>query len=252
MLSSHSASTAEIDQGAVAKPAQLIATLAVVALLAAVSSGVSPRTAAAAANVYRDEALGIEFEYPGSWIQGAAPSPYVSCFDCTVFGPAEAPHPYGVELFTQHLAEGCGPTCYVGNRALPIGPEQSLTLAGREVMQLEIERQAPLGLVNETGDDTPYREIWTLIPLGDQALFLLAFYRDGDTAAEEETLSAYEGLLESLRFIAQGALPDTGTGPPAHNGSPGKMAAVLVAALAAAAGLALLSAGAINRRQAKR
>lgn len=109
----------------------------------------------------------------------------------------------------------------------------------------------PLGLINETGDDTPYHETYTYLRLDDQALLFVAFYRDGDTAAEEETLSAYEELLESLKFIGEGALPDTGSGPPPANGSSGQMASVLVAVLVGAIGLALLSAAAINRRQAK-
>jgi len=154
-------------------------------------------------SVVHNEDLGIEFKYPSSWVEGTRPSPYVSCFGCTVVGPAEAAHPYGIQLFRESLSKGCGVTCYVGNRALPEGEERSLTVGGRDASQVEIERQAPLGLVSQTDDDTPYREKWTLIPLEDRALFLVAFYRSGDTTAEVETESAYDGLLASLVFLPE-------------------------------------------------
>jgi len=151
--------------------------------------------------LFHDEGLGIEFEYPASWVETAMPSPYVSCSGCITLGLAGAAHPYGVQLFTESLDKGCGATCYVGNRALPRGEERSLVVAGRDATQVEIERQAPLGLVSQTGDDTPYSEVWTLIPMNDRALFVVAFYRFGDTAAEVEIESAYNDMLASLVFL---------------------------------------------------
>jgi DNA-binding CsgD family transcriptional regulator len=159
---------------------------------------------------YRDEALGIEFMYPASWTAGAPPMPYASCFECAVFGPIDAEFPYGVQVFVQDVdldgpscggaLGGCPATAFVGNRALPRGAQRQLEVAGGPAWQQEIERQAPLGLVNETGDDMPYVEVWTVLPLGDRALFAVAFWRSDDMAAAEETRVAYEALLRSLRI----------------------------------------------------
>ena len=156
----------------------------------------------AEANVYRDEELGIGFRYPGSWMEGAQPKPFRPCSGCTILGPAQPPHPYGIRLFVGTLpAEACGPGCYVPSIGhAQEGPERALTVARREARQVRIIVTPPVGLANETGEPTPYHETWTLIPLDRQALFLVAFYRDGDLVAEQETLSAYEALLASLRF----------------------------------------------------
>ncbi len=156
------------------------------------------------ARFYEDRNLGVEFSYPAGWIEGAVPTPYASCEVCAVFGPDDAAHPHGVQVFSVEIpgdaGEGEWPvTAFVGNRALPQGEERALSLGGRDARQLDILRQAPIGLVNETGDDTPYHETWTLVPLADRrAVFLVAFYRDGDEQGREDALAGYAMILEHL------------------------------------------------------
>jgi hypothetical protein len=65
-------------------------------------------------------------------------------------------------------------------------------------------------LVNEDGDNTPYREILTVVPLEPTegqppeaevpALFIDAFYRYGDATAEAQTRQALAHLVASLEF----------------------------------------------------
>ena len=152
-------------------------------------------------NVFRGEALGIQFRYPDSWVDGATPMPYASCFGCRAVGPASSTYPYGVMVFVEGLALGVPVSGYVGNNALPQGEQRTLIVGGQRAGQVEIERNAPLGLAYQTGDYTPYRETWTLVPVGGQALFVVAFYRYGDEAAKAETESAYEQILASFSVL---------------------------------------------------
>jgi hypothetical protein len=100
------------------------------------------------------------------------------------------------------LDKGCGATCYVGNGALPLEEDQPVEVAGREASQVEIKRMPPAGLTNTTGEMTPYREIWTLVPTEDRALLIVGFYRSDDPAAESEVRAAYQGALLSLAFLS--------------------------------------------------
>jgi hypothetical protein len=151
---------------------------------------------------YEDAVLGVRLSYPSVWQEGAPPTPYASCFECAVFGPAEAEYPYGVQLFEQEVedADLWPASAFIGNRALPQGEERAITIDGRGAKRLQIERQAPLGQVNETGDDTSYREAWTVVPdaRNGRVVVAVAYWRDGDET-ERETLAAYESLLASLR-----------------------------------------------------
>ena len=160
---------------------------------------------------YQYNAL-ISFKYPGAWIEGAPPNTYGglafrSCGDaCTVFGPANATTPYGVKVFSEDAATAlCGDTpakmCpgIVGSDALTQGDQRIVTLGGNKVAaQLEIIRTVPLGVTNETGQTTPDHEIWTVAPAGKSALFLVAFWRDGDAAGEQATRNGYDVMLKSV------------------------------------------------------
>jgi len=157
--------------------------------------------------------LGLELQYPAAWVEGAAQEwsspavgPVVSCSGCTVLGPPSAQQPSGVEIFTADLDPGCAVSCYVGNNAIGIGEtpldpaaQTLVRVAEIDSKQMEIQRNAPLGIAARTGDYTPYREIWTLVPWYGKALFFVAFYREGDTAAEAETRAAYEAILASVQ-----------------------------------------------------
>ena len=159
--------------------------------------------------------LGLTLQYPAAWSTGAAQEfssaaagPVISCSRCTVLGPPSPQHTYGVEIFTEDLDPGCAVSCYVGNNAIGIGEtpldpaaQTDVRVAGIDAKRMEIQRQAPLGIAAETGDYTPYREIWTFVPWYGKALFFVAFYRDGDAAAEGETRAAYEALLASVERI---------------------------------------------------
>ena len=99
------------------------------------------------------------------------------------------------------LQPGCAVTCYDGAGRVQDGDVTQLTIAGLDVSQVHMLHMPPLGLTNDTGEATPYREIWLLVPLRDHALMIQAFYRDGDVAAEQETLAAYDELLRTLRPV---------------------------------------------------
>ena len=154
--------------------------------------------------------LGLTVQYPPGWDGGAAPMPYASCVSCSVLGPASAEHPYGVEIFDMPVnydALGCCSYGYVGNNTIGIdggpvggspGSTRMVRVAGIDAQQVEFRRNAALGLAAETGDYTPYREIWTALPWNGGTLFITAFFRDGDTAAEQETRAAYDLALTTL------------------------------------------------------
>lgn len=163
--------------------------------------------------VYRDEELGIEFEYPAFWVEGAEPMPYASCLGCAVFGPRDAPHPYGVQLITLDVDlagpecgnrfGGCPVTALTGGiRVLPQGEESRFLLAGHSATRQEFVRQPPLGLTNETGETSVYRETWTVVQLNERGLALISFYRDDqDFRARAVAQAGYANVLDSLRFI---------------------------------------------------
>ena len=156
--------------------------------------------------------LGLTLRYPADWVDDAQ-EPYYGCHgNCPTLGPASAEHPYGVEVFAEGLSFGCGPSCYVGNNAIGVGGDscvgcapgstRTVRVAGLDAQQLEFQRNVPLGIANDTGDHTPNREIWTLIPHDGRAVFITAFYREGDTAAEQETRTAYNAILASVVVTA--------------------------------------------------
>ncbi|HEX5480216.1 MAG TPA: hypothetical protein VFY79_10905, partial [Dehalococcoidia bacterium] len=153
--------------------------------------------------------LGLSLRYPADWTDHPAGHLYYSCVGCTILGPPSAEHPYGVQIFDEPLSFGCGASCYVGNDTIGVGggcvgcgsgslPASTLTIAGIDAQQIEFERQVPLGIAAETGDYTPSREIWTLLPWHGRAVFITAFYREGDTAAEQETRAAYNAILATV------------------------------------------------------
>jgi len=159
---------------------------------------------------YRDVDGAFELKYPGAWVEGAPPNTYGglairSCGACTVFGPANASVPYGVMVFREDYAIAfCGtkPTYMcpgvVGNDAVAQGGQRTLTVASEDAAQQAIIRTVPVGVTNAIGQTTPDHEIWTVVPAGNRALFLVAFWRDGDTLAEEEVRAGYDVMLKSL------------------------------------------------------
>ncbi|MCH8026147.1 MAG: PD40 domain-containing protein [Chloroflexi bacterium] len=155
---------------------------------------------AAGANVYRADHIGLEFAYPSSWIEGAADSPVRPCSECLVFGPAQAAQPYGIRWFFRNYPEGCpSPACVMGNGRRQLSEPRTFDVYGHEASQIDVMAGLPLGLREEMGGFFEYREVWTAIRLEDEsATFFVAFYRDGDMAAEAETLAAYDALLASL------------------------------------------------------
>ena len=151
-------------------------------------------------NVYRADHIGLEFAYPAAWIEGAADSPVRPCSECLVFGPAQAAQPYGIRWFFRQYPEGCpSPSCVMGNGRRQLDEPHTFDVDGREASQIDVMAGLPLGLREEMGGFFEYREVWTAIRLEDEsATFFVAFYRDGDTSAELETLAAYDALLASL------------------------------------------------------
>jgi len=158
--------------------------------------------------------LGAAIEYPTDWTTDAAPMPYASCVPCTVFGPSQPDYPYGIQVWKGAHQLGCQLTCYVNIRALPQGPTYSIDANGHVAFRQEFERQRPLGLAQEDGDSASYREILTVVPLDPidgqsheaelPALFIEAFYRYGDGAAEAQTREAMANLLTSLEIPGKG------------------------------------------------
>jgi len=153
-------------------------------------------------------ALGVTIEYPAHWAADATAMPYATCNTCTVVGPSRADYPYGVQIWRGLHQLGCQLTCYINIRALPQEATRTIDANGHVAFQQEFERQRPLGLVNEDGDNTSYREIVTVVTLAPidglapeaevPALFIDAFYRYGDAAAEAETRDALARLVGTL------------------------------------------------------
>jgi hypothetical protein len=145
--------------------------------------------------------LGFEAKYPYGWIENATPFPYASCSGCVTLGPRDVPYPFGIQIYTQPSDPGCDPACYFSIRGLALGAAQDVTIDGRAAAQQEIQRQAPLGLAADTGDSTPYRQIATVIHRASDTLLIVAFFREGDHPAEEQTRSALDLFTSSLRLI---------------------------------------------------
>jgi DNA-binding CsgD family transcriptional regulator len=153
-----------------------------------------------AVKTYDDVDLGLVFQYPVPWAEGAPDSPVRPCLGCVVFGPPDADEPYGIRLYAQALTEDCTSAgCLVGNGRRQLGAVREVELDGRDGLRIDIMASLPLGLVDEIGGFIEYREVWTVLPVDGQALVFVAFWRDGDTAAREDTLAAYQALLASLR-----------------------------------------------------
>ena len=151
-------------------------------------------------SVYHDAALGLEMPYPFNWPEGAPAMPYATCNACAVLGPKDVHYPYGIQLYTQALSPGCDPSCAMGNNAVSRTAAQTLFVDGHQASQQEFERQTPLGVTNETGETTPYREIVTVISLADQSLIVDGFYRYGDVDGERYVRRAYANALGGMKL----------------------------------------------------
>ena len=179
-----------------------------------VCGGVSMTWRGSAPAAFREESfpeLSVAFEYPARWATGAEPMPYASCVTCTVVGPRRADYPYGIQFWKGTHEVGCEPCYQLTIRTLPQGPTQSIDANGHVAFQQEYERQRPLGLVNEDGDATPYREILTVVPLElieglpegteVQAVLIDAFFRYGDETGERDVRAALANLLASVEIV---------------------------------------------------
>jgi hypothetical protein len=145
--------------------------------------------------------MGFETSYPYGWIENAAPFPYASCTGCVTLGPRGVPYPFGIQIYTQPPDPGCDPACYFGIRGVAAEAAHDITVDGWSASRQEIQRQAPLGVVDETGDDTPYRQIATVVERDADALLIVGFFREGDHPAEEQTRAGYDLFLNSLQVF---------------------------------------------------
>jgi hypothetical protein len=124
--------------------------------------------------------------------------PYATCSACTVVGPKELQYPYGIEIFTQPGGVGvCPLVCYGANNAIERGVPEAVTVAGYPSGRNEYEHVPPLGLTNETGETTPFREIVTVVHVSDQDLVIIGFFRYGDAAGEARVRAAYDLMLKT-------------------------------------------------------
>ncbi len=147
---------------------------------------------------YYDPAGAFQLKYPGAWVDFAPDLPFRPCSACTILGPAQAEYPYGIRLISEPLEPGCKPSCYDGAGRVEAGDLTHLTVAGQDASQMPMLHYPPPGLPDQTGAGTPYREIWTLVPLSAKALMIQAFYRDGDAVGERQTRAGYDVVLKSL------------------------------------------------------
>jgi DNA-binding CsgD family transcriptional regulator len=176
--------------------------------------GTSSRSLATNANTHHDAELGMTFAYPAEWVRDPAPHPYASCATCRLFGPREATYPYGVQVFHYDgLSEeelACPISCSVGNRAVAPGGvltlsqtgavERHIEVAGMDAEQLDIGRQVPLGMLNESWHDTPYDETWTHVRHEGRKIFIVSYSRLGDEEGKRATSDALKLMLSTLRF----------------------------------------------------
>ena len=151
-------------------------------------------------SVYHDAALGLEMPYPFNWSEGVPAMPYKLCGSCAVLGPKDVHYPYGIQLYTQALSPGCDPSCSMGNDAVSRTAAQTLFVNGHQASQQEFELTTPLGVTNDTGETTSYREIVTVIPLADQALVVNGFFRYGDADGERYVRRAYANALAGMKL----------------------------------------------------
>lgn len=157
--------------------------------------------------------LSISAGVPREWTMNAAPIPYATCNDCTVIGPSQAQYPYGIQMWKGTHQVGCQLTCYLNIRALAQDPTRTIDANGHVALRQEFERQRPLGMVNEDGDTTPYREILMVLPLEPieglppeaevAAVFIDGFYRYGDDAGEQAVRAALAYFIDSLRIVTK-------------------------------------------------
>ena len=170
----------------------------------------SPTVTAGSTRTFVIENTRISVALPTAWSFGAPSMPYATCLPCTVAGPLDATHPYGIQFWRGEHQVGCQLSCYITIRAGPLSQNVSHTINvnGRLALQQEFERQRPLGLVNEDGDNTSYREILTVVPLATvdglppetfvPAIFIEAFFRYCDAAAERDARAALNAVLQAL------------------------------------------------------
>ncbi len=152
---------------------------------------------------YRDEELGIEFSYPRDWSLDAADRGVQPCSGCGVLGPREGSTTYGVRVYEGVRPENCWPSS-TGNNHRQLGETEKLSINGHEAVQFRIIANLPLGIANQ--DPSRHardQEVYTGFPLDDDAIFIVAFYPDGNADAEAETLAAYEMILGSVRLTRE-------------------------------------------------
>jgi hypothetical protein len=156
-----------------------------------------------APNTLHTDTLGIDVKYPFNWREGAPAMPYATYAGTTVLGPRDVQYAYGVAVFEQPLSPGCSASCYCSINCRSTGADgpKALSIAGVDASQVEVLRTTPLGITNDTGETTPYHEIWTLLPRTDRALLLVWFYRDGDAVGEGYVRRSMETILQSLVLL---------------------------------------------------
>jgi hypothetical protein len=193
--------------------------------LGQLGSGWAPHTMAQENHSYRSDSLGISFQYPYGWTEGAdtppwtCPAGFTTDYVCPVtFGPASADPPIGVALNDAELSTGCPVSCYAGNGASGFLTQVTVRAGGWDAEQVEFDRNPPLPLM-EAGTWPVYREVWTAVPGGRGLVFVMGFWPKGNAALEAEVRAGYQVILDSLQFITPsgGGKPETlpGTGIPA-------------------------------------
>ena len=152
------------------------------------------------ANTFRDEELGIEFEYPMDWSPEVVDPGVQPCSGCIVLGPLQPPTTHGIRVYELVRPERCWP-CAAGNGHRTIVQTESLLINGYEAKQFRMIANLPVGFANQDPSRHSLdQEVYTGFPFRDDAIFIVAFYPDGNAAAEAETLAAYEMILGSVRL----------------------------------------------------
>ncbi|MBI2724003.1 MAG: hypothetical protein HYX50_02975 [Chloroflexi bacterium] len=161
--------------------------------------GLGIGTATAQENpTYRNAELGINLQYPVSWIEGAAGEGW-TCNDCAVLGPPNANPPAGVVIFdTTSPSPGCEISCFAGNDAVGFSAQATVRVGGRDAGQQEFERTPSLGPLGST--TLTYREVWTGVPGGKGLIVIAGFWPKDNVSLEADVRSAYQEILGSLQF----------------------------------------------------
>jgi hypothetical protein len=145
----------------------------------------------------------VTLSYPGAWSETDAQAmPYASCEGCMVLGPPRPAHAHGIQMFSAPLEPSCATFCWTANRLLPHTEPRRMIVDGHDAWVVEFERQAPLGLVEQTAGAAPYREIITQVHLGGEALYVSGFYREEDVAGEVAVRAVYDDVLATVRVEA--------------------------------------------------